>query len=105
MPPHMSNPLKDFSDVEAIIQRQWPTREAMIRAEGADPARFKRILGLTWAHTKARRNVRTVDLEEEAAKNADDEDVSRDTVLANIKRSKLISSNSYHHHPQPRYRA
>jgi hypothetical protein len=41
------NPLKEFSDVEDIITRNWTTREAMITAAGADPGRFKRLLGLT----------------------------------------------------------
>ena len=42
----MINPLRDYADVEDIITRNWPTREAMIKADGADPARFKRLLGL-----------------------------------------------------------
>ena len=41
------NPLRDYSDVEDIVTRNWPTREAMILADGADPSRFKRLLGLT----------------------------------------------------------
>lgn len=62
----------------------------MIKAEGADPARFKRILGLTWAHTRPRRNVRTVDIEEEHARAAEiDEDEDTSTVLENVRRSEL----------------
>lgn len=64
----------------------------MIRAEGADPARFKRLLGLTWAHARSRRSVRTVDIEEQYAhdQQADDGDMS--TVLANVKRSESTSA-------------
>lgn len=46
LPPDVINPLRDYADVEDIITRNWPTREAMIKADGADPARFKRLLGL-----------------------------------------------------------
>lgn len=60
----------------------------MIRAEGADPERFKRILALTWAHAKPRRGVRTVDLEEEYHKGEDD-DEDNSTVLDNIKKSEF----------------
>lgn len=61
----------------------------MIRAEGADPARFKRILGLTWAHAKPRRGVRTVDLEEEYHKVEADDEEDNSTVLDNIKKSEI----------------
>ena len=47
LPPDLMNPLRHYGDVEDIVTRNWPTREAMIRAEGADPDRFKRLLGLT----------------------------------------------------------
>jgi hypothetical protein len=59
----------------------------MIRADGIDRNRFKRLLGLTWAHSRPRRTVRTVDIEEEYARNADGNDDSNKTVLANVKRS------------------
>lgn len=59
----------------------------MIRAEGANPDRFKRILGLTWAHPKPRRGTRTVDLEEEQHKVEVEEEEDNSTVLDNIKRS------------------
>jgi len=47
LPPDLMNPLRHYGDVEDIVTRNWPTRETMIRAEGADPDRFKRLLGLT----------------------------------------------------------
>lgn len=92
LPPNLINPLRSYADIEAIIIQNWPSREAMIKAEGADPARFKRILGLTWAHTRPRRNVRTVDIEEEYARahvNEADEEEDMGTVLDNFKRSEL----------------
>ncbi|BEJ15520.1 hypothetical protein CspHIS471_0501250 [Cutaneotrichosporon sp. HIS471] len=90
LPPHITNPLRNYNDVENIVHRCWPSREAMIRAEGADPARFKRLLGLTWAHARSRRSVRTVDIEEQYAhdQQADDDNVS--TVLANVKRTNAV---------------
>lgn len=64
----------------------------MIRADGVDLNRFKRLLGLTWAHSRPRRTVRTVDLEGEYARaeapNEDDGDMS--TVLANVKRTNAV---------------
>lgn len=88
LPSNLVNPLRSYSDIEKIIVENWPSREAMIKAEGADRARFKRILGLTWAHTRPRRNVRTVDLEGDYAKTAEaDEYEDTSTVLDNVKRS------------------
>lgn len=46
LPPGVLNPVRDYSDVEDIITRNWPTREAMICAKGVDGSRFKRLLGL-----------------------------------------------------------
>lgn len=90
----------------------------MITAAGADPGRFKRLLGLTvslrvfmgpsklthascqWAHSKPRRTKGTVDIEEEYAKNVEhdvEEDMS--TVLANVKKSecgRLDAWNRFH---------
>lgn len=63
----------------------------MIRAEGIDGNRFKRLLGLTWAHSRPRRSVRTVDLEEEYARTAEqDDNDDMSTVLANVKRSECL---------------
>lgn len=46
-----------------------------------------------WAHSKPRRSVRTVDLEEEWSKQADENDEDdMSTVLANVKRSESHSS-------------
>jgi hypothetical protein len=89
LPPHLMNPLRHYADVEDIVTRNWPTRESMVKAEGADPNRFKRVLGLTWAHSRPRRNVRTVDLEVgEYAKAVEaEEEEDNSTVLANVKRS------------------
>jgi hypothetical protein len=42
----MTNPIRNYADVEDIVTQNWPNRESMIRAEGADPGRFKRLLGL-----------------------------------------------------------
>jgi hypothetical protein len=42
----MTNPIRNYADVEDIVTQNWPNRESMIRAEGADPNRFKRLLGL-----------------------------------------------------------
>jgi len=53
LPPNVLNPLRDHADVEDIVTRNWPTREAMIRADGADPARFKRLLGLIVSNVDA----------------------------------------------------
>ena len=47
LPKEHTNPLKEYADVEDVITRNWPTREAMIRADGVDPSRFKRLLSLT----------------------------------------------------------
>ncbi|WVW79591.1 hypothetical protein I302_101560 [Kwoniella bestiolae CBS 10118] len=89
LPPGLSNPLRDFGDVDDIITRNWPSREAMIKADGLDPNKFRRLLSLIWAHSKPRRSVRTVDLEEEWSKNEDnDDDLS--TVLANVKRTNVV---------------
>ncbi|ORY33018.1 hypothetical protein BCR39DRAFT_504009 [Naematelia encephala] len=91
LPPHLFNPLKSYADVEATVTRNWPTREAMIKGEDADPERFKRLLGLTWAHSRPRRNVRSVDLEEEYAKTVEaDDDPDMNTVLANVKRTHVV---------------
>lgn len=88
LPPNLINPLRNFQDVDEFVTSCWPSREGMIRAEGVDPNRFKRMLGLTWAHSRPRRTVRTVDLEEEYARNAEDcGDDDMSTVLANVKRS------------------
>ena len=97
LPPNLINPLHSYADSEKIIVENWPAREAMIKAEGADPARFKRILGLTWAHTKPRRTVRTVDIEEEHSRtaNADEgEDQDRSTVIDNVRKIKLFVPQS-----------
>lgn len=59
----------------------------MIRAEGADPDRFKRILGLTWTHARPRRGVRTVDLEEQHHQGEIEDEEDNSTVLDNIKKS------------------
>lgn len=92
LPPNMINPLKGYADVEKYITDAWRSRESMMRAEGADPARFRRILGLTWAHSKPRRSVRTVDLEEEFQKSVEaEEEEDNSTVLENVKRSKFSS--------------
>ncbi|KAK8844157.1 hypothetical protein IAR55_006951 [Kwoniella newhampshirensis] len=91
LPPHLSNPLRDYADVDDMVTRNWPSREAMIRADELDPKRFRRLLSLIWAHSKPRRSVRTVDLEEEWTKQAeenDDSDLS--TVLANVKRTNMV---------------
>ena len=87
LPPNIVNPLQSYADIENQITGNWPSREHMIRAEGADPARFKRILGLTWAHAKPRRGARTVDLEEEYHKVDGEEEEDNSTVLDNIKKS------------------
>lgn len=82
--------MRNYQDVDDIVTRCWPSREAMIRADGVDRSRFKRVLGLTWAHSRPRRTVRTVDLEEEYARTADPgEDDEMSTVLANVKRSEF----------------
>ncbi|EIW65798.1 hypothetical protein TREMEDRAFT_46041 [Tremella mesenterica DSM 1558] len=91
LPPGASNPLRTYEDIENIISGNWPAREKMIRADGAEPSRFKRLLGLVWAHSKPRRNVRTVDLEEEWQKTTegeDDNDLS--TVLANVRKTNVV---------------
>ncbi|WOO78541.1 uncharacterized protein LOC62_02G002088 [Vanrija pseudolonga] len=91
LPPHVINPLRNFQDVDDIVTRCWPSREAMIRAEGIDGNRFKRLLGLTWAHSRPRRSVRTVDLEEEYARTAEqDDNDDMSTVLANVKRTNVV---------------
>ena len=90
LPANLINPLHSYADIEKIIVENWPAREGMIKAEGADPERFKRILGLTWAHTKPRRTVRTVDIEEEHSRVAvegNGEDADRSTVLENVRKS------------------
>lgn len=46
LPPQLQNPIRNYQDVEEIVTRNWPNRESMIRAEGAEPTRFKRLLGL-----------------------------------------------------------
>lgn len=46
LPSQLMNPIRNYADVEDIVTQNWPNRESMIRAEGADPARFKRLLGL-----------------------------------------------------------
>lgn len=46
LPPSLANPLRDFADVDDIVTRNWPSREAMIRADGLNPLRFKRLLSL-----------------------------------------------------------
>ncbi|WWD06989.1 hypothetical protein V865_005086 [Kwoniella europaea PYCC6329] len=89
LPPGLSNPLRDFADVDDIITRNWPSREAMIRADDLDPNKFKRMISLIWSHSKPRRSVRTVDLEEEWSKDVDnDDDLS--TVLAHVKRTNVV---------------
>ncbi|OXG78541.1 hypothetical protein C348_04325 [Cryptococcus neoformans Gb118] len=91
LPPSLANPLRDFADVDDIVTRNWPSREAMIRADGLNPLRFKRLLSLIWAHSKPRRSVRTVDLEEEWSKQADENDEDdMSTVLANVKRTNVV---------------
>ncbi|WVQ93008.1 hypothetical protein IAU59_000071 [Kwoniella sp. CBS 9459] len=90
LPPGPSNPLRDYADVDDMITRNWPSREAMIRADGLDPNRFKRLLSLIWSHSKPRRTVRTVDLEEEWSKQAEDADDDLSTVLANVKRTNVV---------------
>jgi hypothetical protein len=114
LPSHLINPLQKFADVEDIVTRNWPGREAMIRASGEDPQRFKRLLGLIvsftsivpkspkrgsgangrviayaqWSHAKPRRNVRTVDIEEDWQRPCDaEDDDDMSTVLDNVKRS------------------
>ena len=93
LPPNLINPLHSYSDIDKIIVENWPAREAMIRAEGADPSRFKRLLGLTWAHTKSRRPVRTVDIEEEHSRVEDAGKGDKSTVLDNIRMSMSEMSN------------
>ena len=44
--PGLANPLQGYKDVENVVNNRWPSREAMIKAEGADPSRFKRCLCL-----------------------------------------------------------
>jgi hypothetical protein len=97
----MTNPIRNYADVEDIVTQNWPNRESMIRAEGADPNRFKRLLGLVvsashpiriklikkWAHSKSRRGTRTVDIEEEWQKSGDGQADDMSTVLENVKRS------------------
>ncbi|WVQ74471.1 hypothetical protein IAR50_004072 [Cryptococcus sp. DSM 104548] len=91
LPPSFANPLRDFADVDDIVTRNWPSREAMIHGEGVDQTRFKRLLSLIWAHSKPRRTVRTVDLEEEWTKQADEnEDQDMSTVLANVRRTNVV---------------
>ncbi|WVF65333.1 hypothetical protein IAT40_000059 [Kwoniella sp. CBS 6097] len=90
LPPGLSNPLRDYADVDDMVTRNWPSREAMIRADGLDPNRFKRLLSLIWSHSKPRRSVRTVDLEEEWSKQAEDADDDLSTVLANVKRTNVV---------------
>lgn len=46
LPASLANPLRDFADVDDIVTRNWPSREAMIRADGVNPSRFKRLLSL-----------------------------------------------------------
>jgi hypothetical protein len=93
LPTGLVNPLRNFADVDDIVTRCWPSREAMIRADSVDRNRFKRLLGLTWAHSRPRRTVRTVDIEEEYARNVDNgDDDEMSTVLANVKRSEYILS-------------
>ncbi|WVQ81405.1 hypothetical protein IAT38_003529 [Cryptococcus sp. DSM 104549] len=92
LPSSLSNPLRDYADVDDIVTRNWPSREAMIRADGLDPNRFKRLLALIWAHAKPRRSARSaVDLEEEYAKHAEEnEDGDMSTVLANVKKTNVV---------------
>ncbi|WVN87967.1 uncharacterized protein L203_103164 [Cryptococcus depauperatus CBS 7841] len=91
LPPNLANPLRDFNDVNDIVTRNWPSREAMIRADGIDQTRFKRLISLIWAHSKPRRSVRTVDLEEEWSKQADENDKEdMSTVLDNVKRTNVV---------------
>ncbi|OCF32422.1 hypothetical protein I317_05792 [Kwoniella heveanensis CBS 569] len=90
LPPGLDNPLRDYADVDDMVTRNWPSREAMIRADGLDPNRFKRLLSLIWSHSKPRRTVRTVDLEEEWSKQAEDTDDDLSTVLAHVKRTNVV---------------
>ncbi|ODN97330.1 hypothetical protein L198_03893 [Cryptococcus wingfieldii CBS 7118] len=91
LPADFANPLRDFADVDDIVTRNWPSREAMIHGEGIDQTRFKRLLSLIWAHSKPRRTVRTVDLEEEWTKQADENDhQDMSTVLANVRRTNVV---------------
>ncbi|WWC90996.1 uncharacterized protein L201_005935 [Kwoniella dendrophila CBS 6074] len=89
LPSGLSNPLRDFGDVDDMVTRNWPSREAMIKADELDPNRFRRMLSLIWSHSKPRRSVRTVDLEEEWSRPEDgDDDLS--TVLANVKKTNVV---------------
>jgi hypothetical protein len=90
LPPNLINPLHSYADINKIIVDNWPAREAMIKAQGADTLRYKRILGLTWAHTKPRRPVRTVDIEEEHSRAAEQDagEGDKSTVLDNVRMSK-----------------
>ncbi|WRT69293.1 uncharacterized protein IL334_006277 [Kwoniella shivajii] len=89
LPPGLANPLRDFGDVDDMVTRNWPSREAMIKANGLDPNRFKRLLSLIWSHSKPRRSVRTVDLEEGWSRPEDnDDDLS--TVLAHVKKTNVV---------------
>ncbi|WWC72872.1 uncharacterized protein I206_106836 [Kwoniella pini CBS 10737] len=89
LPPGLANPLRDFGDVDDMVTRNWPSREAMIRADGLDPNRFRRLLSLIWSHSKPRRSVRTVDLEEDWVRpEGNDDDLS--TVLANVKKTNVV---------------
>jgi hypothetical protein len=87
LPSNLVNPLQSYADIENQITGNWPSRESMIRAEGADPDQFKRILGLTWAHARPRRGVRTVDIEEEQHRVEIEDEEDNSTVLENIKKS------------------
>ncbi|WWC63792.1 uncharacterized protein I303_106397 [Kwoniella dejecticola CBS 10117] len=89
LPAGLGNPLRDFADVDDMVVRNWPSREAMIKANDLDPNRFRRLLSLIWSHSKPRRTVRTVDLEEEWIRPEDnDDDLS--TVLANVKKTNVV---------------
>ncbi|WVR08840.1 hypothetical protein IAU60_005898 [Kwoniella sp. DSM 27419] len=90
LPPGLTNPLRDYGDVDDMVTRNWPSREAMIKADGLDPSRFKRLLSLIWSHSKPRRTVRTVDLEEEWSKQTEDIDDDLSTVLAHVKRTNVV---------------
>ena len=103
LPPGLANPLQGYKDVENVVNTRWPSRESMIKAEGADPSRFKRclclIVGLAmrqnkpwlireqWTHSQPRKSIKTVDLEEEHAKFNEDRSGSG-TVLPNVSHSK-----------------
>ncbi|KAK4685235.1 hypothetical protein P7C73_g4917, partial [Tremellales sp. Uapishka_1] len=91
-PPNRVNPVRSYADIEAIINGNWSNRERMILADGTNPNRFKRLLGLTWAHSRPRRNVRTVDIEDgwTGEQKNDDENDDMSTVLANVRRTNVV---------------